>query len=219
MKEFDKLIKIIKVLRAPGGCPWDRAQKISYYKKYLLEEVYELIEAIHKKDRIGVKEEIGDVFLILAVIAQMYAEKKVFSIEEVIREINYKLISRHPHVFGNKKLKNKEEVLAHWIKHKARKKKRKTVKDRLPMNAPALLLADILFKEVDRKAHKNKKQEIEKALKEIRTSLSSFNKTTNKADLLAQAILNLCKLSFLYHMDLESILRMKVITQASKIEY
>jgi tetrapyrrole methylase family protein / MazG family protein len=147
MKQFDRLIKIIKTLRSPKGCPWDRAQKISDYERYLLEEAYELIEALRSGKSEEVREEVGDLYLILSMITEMFAEKKKFNHQQALEGISNKLIYRHPHVFAGKKIIGKDAVLAYWIKNKAKKKNRKTVKDRLPQTAPALLLAEVFLKE------------------------------------------------------------------------
>jgi tetrapyrrole methylase family protein/MazG family protein len=147
VKEFDRLLHIVEKLRSPQGCPWDRAQTVANYKKYLLEEAYELIESINARDAGMCKEEIGDLLLILVAISSLFKEKRQFGIDDALKSINEKLISRHPHVFSSKRLSTKEEVLAYWIEAKAKKKKRKTVKDRLPHSAPALLLAEIFLKE------------------------------------------------------------------------
>ena len=148
MREFKKLVEIVKILRSPSGCPWDKAQKLSDLEKYLLEETYELLDTLHIKDFEKAKEEVGDLFLILVFLVQIFEEKKRFNIKQVLEKINEKLVTRHPHVFGAKRLKNKEEVLNHWIKEKAKEKKRKKLNERLPKNAPSLLLGYLLFKEL-----------------------------------------------------------------------
>lgn len=145
--KFSDLVDIISILRSPQGCPWDRKQRASSYKDYLLEEVYELIEAINRKNPPAIKEEIGDVMLLLVMLAQIYKEKEKFDISGVIDGICRKLIRRHPHIFGKKSLRNASEVIYHWTKQKAKEKKRKTYYERLPRTAPALMKSFILFKE------------------------------------------------------------------------
>jgi tetrapyrrole methylase family protein/MazG family protein len=147
MKEFDQLVEVIKKLRSPEGCPWDRAQTIDTMKKCLLEETYELIDALSDKKYKIAEEELGDVILIAIVIAQMLDKKNKSNLKKVLERAKSKLIVRHPHVFSKKKLNSKEEVLKAWIKDKAKIKKRKSVKDRLPKTAPALLQAYLFFKE------------------------------------------------------------------------
>ena len=139
---------IVFILRSPLGCPWDRKQKPSNYKDYLVEEVYELIEAINKGKKEDIEEELGDVLLLVVMLAQIYSESGRFKMEDVISRVCGKLIARHPHVFGNKKASGSEEVLANWVKQKAKEKKRNNFYERVPKAAPSLIKAMILFKEM-----------------------------------------------------------------------
>jgi len=126
MKEqFARLVDIIAKLRAEDGCPWDREQTFQSLKPYLLEETYEVIEAIDKEDFEGLKEELGDLLIQVIMQAQLAKEKGVFEIEDVLRQVSEKLTRRHPHVFGNLKLNSSQEVIAHW---QAIKKKEKETK-------------------------------------------------------------------------------------------
>lgn len=102
MQELDRLVEIIRKLRGPKGCPWDRKQKLPDYKRYLIEEAYELIEAIDANKPEMVKEELGDLFLILTVVSEFFNDKKIFNVEDSLKAINEKLIIRHPHVFSKK---------------------------------------------------------------------------------------------------------------------
>lgn len=220
MKEFDRLINTVRTLRSPGGCPWDRAQKLSDVRKHLIEETYELIEGIDEKKYDLIKEEAGDLFLILVFIADMFGEKGLFDLKEVLKVINDKLISRHPHVFAGKSLKNKEEVLKYWVARKAKKKKRKTIKDRLPKAAPSLFLAEIFLKEIsyiNSKGNKNKKKKTAALLSKIKSELSAFNK--GKARSLENILFYLTQLSYICKIDLESLLRSKILREAEKISY
>jgi tetrapyrrole methylase family protein/MazG family protein len=222
MKEFDKLVETVRILRSPRGCPWDRAQKIDNYKKYLLEEAYELFEEIDRKRIYAIEEELGDLFLILVVITEMIREQGKISLEGVLKRIDAKLIHRHPHVFSGKKLSTKEEVLAYWIKHKAKKKKRKTIKDRLPLTAPALFLAEIFFKEY---AHKDSsgltysRQEVDNTVKAISRKLKLLPQAKAKAKLIADIVFLISRVSFLCHIDLEDNLRRLVIKKSKEVLY
>lgn len=158
---FPDLVAIIGILRSPTGCPWDKKQKVSNYKDYLLEEVYELIEALSKEDEERVREELGDVMLLLVMISQIYKEKKKLDIVEVIDSACRKLIRRHPHVFGTKKVATAHEVISNWTRQKAREKNRNNALERLPKIAPALLRSFILFKEL---RHLEREEEINKYL-------------------------------------------------------
>jgi tetrapyrrole methylase family protein / MazG family protein len=100
MTEFQKLCEIVAKLRAPGGCPWDREQNNASLVPPLLEEAYEVADAVNAKDDLNLREELGDLLLLIVMHAQIAAEEKRFNIDEIAREINEKLIRRHPHVFG-----------------------------------------------------------------------------------------------------------------------
>ena len=152
-KKFNDLVKVVRILRSPKGCPWDRKQKLHNYKAYFLEETYELLESINKKDTAGIIEELGDLLLLIVMSAQIIKEKGKGNISKVISEITNKLIRRHPHVFGEVKVKNSAEVLKNWVKNKSKEKKRNNLSQRIPKIAPALLKANILFKEL-KYAHK-----------------------------------------------------------------
>jgi len=218
MKEFDALVKTIRKLRAPGGCPWDRAQTIENYKKFILEETYELIDEISHNKSESVREELGDIFLILIVVADMFQEKRKFTLADCLKHVNEKLILRHPHVFSTTKLKTDKEVLAFWIKHKAKHKKRKTIKERLPLVAPALLLGDLFFKEY---AHLDNKKEYNKneIAKKIKENLSLLDKRKDRKAVFSEILFEISRLSSLYNLDPENILRKKVIKEAARASY
>lgn len=222
MKEFDELISIIKKLHSPQGCPWDRAQKLGDYKKFLLEEVYELVEAIESGDFNHVKEEIGDVFLILASISYLFDKKNKFKVNNALEHINQKLISRHPHVFGQVKTRSKDEVLAFWIKNKAEKKNRKNIKDRLPLSAPALLMADIFLKERGYlKGIKSKDKRLQFAAQAKKLVLISKKIAAKRFSrkLLADLLICACSIGYSQRIELETLLRHEILSQAEKITY
>ncbi|MCQ2603838.1 MAG: nucleoside triphosphate pyrophosphohydrolase, partial [Spirochaetia bacterium] len=131
MAESDRLFKefygIITRLRAPDGCPWDRKQTAESMKGSLLEETYEALDAINEKDDEHLKEELGDVLLDLAMIVRIKEEAGSFSMDDVLRTVNDKLIRRHPHVFGNVQVRDADEVLKNWneIKEKVEGRKKK----------------------------------------------------------------------------------------------
>lgn len=119
MKEkFAKLVDIIAKLRGEDGCPWDKEQTFQSLKPYLLEETYEVIEAIDNEDFEGLKEELGDILIHVIMQSQLAKEKGVFDIEDVLSCVSEKLTRRHPHVFGDLKLNSAEEVIVHWKKIK-----------------------------------------------------------------------------------------------------
>jgi tetrapyrrole methylase family protein/MazG family protein len=146
-KEFEELIRVVRRLRAPNGCPWDRVQTHSTLKPYMVEEVYEALEAIDDKDHKKLAEELGDMLLHVVMHAEMGREEKKFTIEDVIKSISAKMVRRHPHVFGNKKVKSVEEVWKRWEEIKAGEVKGKSDKvkgilESVPNALPALYRAD-----------------------------------------------------------------------------
>ncbi len=140
MKErytFEDLKKIMAELRQK--CPWDRKQTHESLKKYLIEEAYEVIDAIDKKDWDALKEELGDLLLQPVFHAKLAEEKGLFNIDDVVDHLCKKLIERHPHVFGEEEAKTAEEVLKNWEKRKI--EKRKSVLEGVPKHMPALMRA------------------------------------------------------------------------------
>ncbi len=112
-------------LRAPGGCPWDREQTFDTIKPYTLEETYEVLDAIDRRDWSGLAEELGDFLLQAVFYAQMGAEQKLFAMEDALDAINQKLIRRHPHVFGEESAETAGDVKRIWGEVKAAEKKEK----------------------------------------------------------------------------------------------
>jgi uncharacterized protein YabN with tetrapyrrole methylase and pyrophosphatase domain len=116
---FAKLAAVMSRLRAPGGCPWDREQTHNTLRTYLIEEAYEVLDALDSHDDAKFAEELGDLLLQVLFHAQIAAEERRFSINDVIREIHDKMIRRHPHVFGNVHAKTSADVLRNWEQIKA----------------------------------------------------------------------------------------------------
>ena len=120
--KFTRLVEIMAQLRAPGGCPWDREQTFDSIKPYLLEETYEVLDAIDARDWSGLREELGDLMLQAVFFAEMAAEGGHFKIDDSLDAINEKLVRRHPHVFGTGTASTPEEVKARWDEIKAEEK-------------------------------------------------------------------------------------------------
>ncbi len=125
---FDDLIEIVKILRSPNGCPWDREQTHKSIRSNLIEETYEAVEAIDTDDTSLLKEELGDVLLQVALHSEIESEKNSFDIQDVCDGICKKLIIRHPHVFGSVEADTTEQVLKNWdaIKMKTKSQKSQT---------------------------------------------------------------------------------------------
>jgi MazG family protein len=126
-EKFEKLVEIMATLRGPDGCPWDKQQDVHSLKPMLVEEVYEVLEAIENNDVEGLSEELGDVLLHIVFHAQLGKETGQFDIDTVIRKISEKLIRRHPHVFGNESASTPEQVIKNWESIKAQEKAEKLV--------------------------------------------------------------------------------------------
>jgi tetrapyrrole methylase family protein/MazG family protein len=139
LDRFSTLVEIIALLRSPGGCPWDRKQTHESLRKNLLEEAYEVLEAMDEADAEKLSEEFGDLLLQIVLHSQIAAESGEFTVNDVIRKINEKLIYRHPHVFGDVKVKDADEVTVNWeaLKKKERQKEASML-DGVPENMPAL---------------------------------------------------------------------------------
>ncbi len=114
LSRFDALVEIIATLRAPGGCPWDRKQSHASLRGNLLSECYEVLEALDEGDADKLRGELGDLLMQIVLHAQIAREDGEFELGEVIEGINQKLIHRHPHVFGSRKVKDAEEVMHNW---------------------------------------------------------------------------------------------------------
>ena len=151
MRETKALTRIMAKLRGPGGCPWDRKQTHRSLRPMILEEVYELLEAIDQGDDHALKEELGDVLLHVLFHAQLARERRAFDFQAVAKELADKLVRRHPHVFGKEKLRNPSQVLRRWHQLKQKEKpSRKSCLDGIPKRLPALLYAQNLQRRASR---------------------------------------------------------------------
>jgi MazG family protein len=142
---FARLVEIMARLRSPGGCPWDREQNFDTIKPYLLEETYEVMDAIDARDWEGLAEELGDLLLQSVFFAQMASEEGHFDIADSITAINNKLVRRHPHVFADGDARTSDDVKRRWDEIKAEEKQTKAKPQGLlagvPRSLPALVEA------------------------------------------------------------------------------
>nr|WP_318706683.1 nucleoside triphosphate pyrophosphohydrolase [uncultured Treponema sp.] len=160
-KAFNRLYNVVKILRCPEGCPWDKEQTPLSMRRDLIEETFEAIDAITQEDSFHAKEELGDVMLNATMISYMYEQKGDFSVAEVLNELAEKLIRRHPHVFpesegsvcANTPVKNGEQVLNQWDRIKENLEGRKTecILDEVPQGFPPLLKAYKMQKKAAKK--------------------------------------------------------------------
>ena len=142
--DFADLIDLIEILRSEQGCPWDREQDHKSIRKGLIEETYEVVEAIDNADPVLLREELGDLLLQIVFHAQIEREEGRFEMGDVVHDICKKMIHRHPHVFGSVQVENSSEVLKNWEVIKTEEKQRNTLVDKLraiPPMMPALMRA------------------------------------------------------------------------------
>ncbi len=149
---FEDLVMLVEVLRSEKGCPWDREQTHKSIRKDLIEETYEVIEAIDTEDPVLMREELGDVLLQVVFHAGIEAEEGRFDMNDVANDICVKLIHRHPHVFGNVIAENTDKVLSNWEQIKSEEKSRNTITAKLrsiPPMLPALMRAEKVGKKAE----------------------------------------------------------------------
>ncbi|MFO7839917.1 MAG: nucleoside triphosphate pyrophosphohydrolase [Desulfosalsimonadaceae bacterium] len=144
MLEFDRLVKIMETLRAPGGCPWDAEQTHKSLAKNMIEEAYELVDAIEGDNAEAMMEELGDVLLQVVFHSTIAREAGRFAIEDVVNTLCDKLVYRHPHVFGDGQAGDAADVIRNWDRLKRRengKQQRESILSGIPEAMPALLYA------------------------------------------------------------------------------
>ncbi len=150
---FDEFMNIIRTLRGENGCPWDREQTHESLKQCLIEECYEVIEAINNKDSENLCEELGDILLQVAIHSAIAEENNEFTVNNVITEVSKKMIRRHPHVFGDVEVNSSEEVLRNWEDVKSMEKKSVSHLQNL-IQVPKALPANIRAEKIQKKAIK-----------------------------------------------------------------
>ncbi len=214
---IDQFLEIVAQLRNPkGGCPWDLAQNFDTMISHLLEETYEVVEAIHNNDRISLREELGDLLLQVVFLSQLAKEEGTFDFYDVLSDVQAKLIYRHPHVFGDKKATNSEEALANWEAQKAADEKHQqheSILDDLPYALPALTRANKIQKRCakvgfDWDNPRDVLAKVEEELQEVKDEIAQY--PARSAELeeelgdLFFATVNLCRH---YKIDAETSLR------------
>ena len=177
MTAFYELVDVMKKLRAPDGCPWDREQTLETLKKTLVEECYEVVEVMEEEKYEELKGELGDLLLQVVFQAEIMEEKKYFDINDVCKEITEKLIRRHPHIFGDVKVSGSDEVLTNWEEIKKTEKlhkHRESVLDGIPHAMPPLEKAYKIQNKV--KKFDFEPKSVENSLERIDVNFSDFKK-------------------------------------------
>ena len=201
---LEALQSLVQKLRGPDGCPWDREQKLQDLKQYLLEECYEVLDAIDSSSFEKLQEELGDLLFHIVFLAQLAKEKGKFGLPDVLHGIQEKMIRRHPHVFGNVSVENAEEVKRNWVRIKqAEGKQEDSLLGSVPRHLPALQRALRMSKrasptgldwpgprpvlekvkeeilELERALEKNKEEEIREELGDLLFSLANLARHLN----------------------------------------
>jgi MazG family protein len=173
-EKFQQLVALMARLRAPGGCPWDREQTFDSIKPYTLEETYEVLDAIDRREWKDLAEELGDFILQAVFYAQMAGDQELFSISDALDAINAKLVRRHPHVFGDRPADTPSDVLKIWGEAKAGEKAAKGADgagllDSVPRALPALVEAQQITSRAARVGFdwENPEQVLEKLREEL----------------------------------------------------
>jgi len=194
--DFEDLVMITRILRSEEGCPWDREQDHHSVRSSMIEETYEVIEAIDTDNPVLLREELGDALFQVMFHAQIEAEEERFGIGEVVDDVCKKMIHRHPHIFGSVSCENSEAVLKNWEAIKTEEKQRNTLSDRLraiPPMLPALMRASKVAKKMGRCADA-KPDELLFALQAQITSIQknqdkeNFDATAQVGALLARVV-------------------------------
>src|SRR5438105_7813505 len=179
-RSFDELVQLMTKLRGPNGCPWDRKQTLPSLKPFIIEESYEVVDAIDRDDRLDLCEELGDFLLQAVFIAELTREEGSFDIYDSVTAIHEKLVRRHPHVFGDVEARDAEQVLVNWekLKNEERKAENKSVLAGVPRSLPALLKAARLTEKAARVGFDWRRTEdvfskIEEEIGELREAISS----------------------------------------------
>jgi len=151
-RSFDELVQLMTRLRGPDGCPWDRKQTLPSLKPFIIEESYEVVDAIDRDERLDLCEELGDFLLQAVFVAEITREEGSFDIYDSVTAIHDKLVRRHPHVFADVEAHDAEQVLVNWekLKNEERKAENKSVLAGVPQSLPALLKASRLTEKAAR---------------------------------------------------------------------
>ncbi len=209
LEKFATLVDIIARLRAPEGCPWDRKQTHRSLREYVLEEAYEVLQALDENDMDKLSGELGDLLLQIVLQAQIAEEAKEFALKDVISKINAKLIQRHPHIFGNVKVDSAEEVSHNWEQiKKAERGSDVSVLGSVPQQMPSLAYSQ----EVQRRVAgvgfdwENDEGVVDKLVEEVR-EFKATNTPEQQAEEFGDMLFTLANIARRKGIDLETALR------------
>lgn len=226
-QDFQNLLQIIRELRSPNGCPWDIAQKKEDVGRYLMEETCEVIDAIDSGSPKDIKEELGDLLFQILFLTRISEEAGEFDISDVMREISGKMIRRHPHVFGDKRVKDILEVKANWEEIKkqeeSKKGKEESLFHRIPKFLPPLPRAQKITKKASQVGFDWKNIEgvlgkIEEELRELKVALKSKEKGKIK-DEIGDLIFSMVNLSRFAEVNADDALRSSIRKFTDRFSY
>jgi tetrapyrrole methylase family protein / MazG family protein len=220
-KNFDELVNVMARLRAPGGCPWDAEQTYESLGQYLLEECYEAFDAIQEATQTGdtanLREELGDVLLQVVFHSTIAAERGDFTIDEVVKGVSDKLILRHPHVFGEKKLETASDVLNNWDELKKAEraatgkveKEKNSILEDVPVHFPALLEGQKLTKKAAKVGFdwENTEQIFDKLTEETAELKEAIKTDSNKEEEIGDLLFVVLNLARKLNVDAETALK------------
>lgn len=220
-KNFDELVNVMARLRAPGGCPWDAEQTYESLGQYLLEECYEAFDAIQEasatRETANLREELGDVLLQVVFHSTIAAERGDFTIDEVVKGVSDKLILRHPHVFGEKKLETAADVLNNWDELKKAEraatgkpeKEKNSILEDVPVHFPALLEGQKLTKKAAKVGFdwENTEQIFDKLAEETDELKEAIKTNANKEEEIGDLLFVVLNLARKLNVDAETALK------------
>jgi len=220
---LDDLVNIMARLRGADGCPWDRRQTKDTLRPFLIEETYEILEALDKGDDEELREELGDLLFHIVFMARIAQEEGSFDIYDVIQGVAQKMVHRHPHVFGGTEVSGPHEVEANWAQLKAAEKQRESLMEGLPRHLPALMRAYRLTQRASKVgfdwADKDQVWEkLEEELREFQDALSE-GKEEDLRDELGDILFTLVNLSRFIGVDPEDALRRVTNKFAERFQY
>ncbi len=213
---FERLVQIMATLRAPGGCPWDREQTRESLKAFLIEEAYEVLEALDDGGKEKLQEELGDLLLQIVFHAQVAAELGEFTVDEVLEHVTDKLVRRHPHVFGETRAETAAEVLSNWEKLKQAERGgaiQASALSGVPKTLPALLRAQRLQDKASRVGFDwgetgEVLQKVEEELNELKAAMAKRSETIEAE--LGDLLFSLVNLARFLNLNAEEALRKSI---------
>lgn len=208
MKELDHLLSIIQTLRSPEGCPWDRKQTLQTVAPQVLEESYELLESLESGDLEEIREELGDLMFLTLFIAVVAEQEGKFTLQETVREVSDKLVRRHPHVFGDSKTQNIDEILQTWEAIKSQEKtkqSRETIFDGIPKALPSLEKYAKILQKIERNTQPLREDQAVYQPLDV-TDLNKLNKGFNRQNL-KKHLSSLLKRAYVEEIDVGELVR------------